>query len=516
MNNRYYNIFFHTHTISGIIISAVLYVIFFAGSFSFFRDEINNWERNQSTSRKLPKDVNFDTVLDGIKSKYNLYGRDITINWPSVENRVNVSLSASKDTLASVAQKRGAFFYVDIDTYESSSYEESYALGEFLYRLHFLAQIPYPIGYYLSGFTAFFFLFAIITGVLVHWKKIISSFYVFRPFSKLKTMWTDAHTSLGVIGLPFQFVYAVTGSFFMIKALVIAPSVMILYNGNQNKLYEDLEYTIPTMPLEYQKTNSFVSVNMLLNSTKSIWKNFNPTGLKVLNYGDKTMKVLVEGETDYNHKFTGKGKVLYNGITGKMLSTKDPYKETTYLDGVKNVLYRLHYGDYGGYALKLISMVLGFVSCFVIISGVMIWLVARDKKHIPEHKKRFNSILVRLYLAICLSMYPTTALTFLMVKINGTSGKEFLYPFYFITWLVLSLFFILKKDNVLTNKLTLLLGSILGILIPIANGIFSGNWFWKTFIEGRHDIFIVDMLWVSISLVGFYIYFQIKKRELND
>jgi uncharacterized iron-regulated membrane protein len=69
------------------------------------------------------------------------------------------------------------------------------------------------IDYYLSGFVALFFLFAIATGVLLHWQKIVSNFYLFRPREKLKTMWTDAHTSLGILGLPFQFVYAVTGAF---------------------------------------------------------------------------------------------------------------------------------------------------------------------------------------------------------------------------------------------------------------------------------------------------------------
>lgn len=80
------------------------------------------------------------------------------------------------------------------------------------------AQVPYPYGYYLSGFVAFFFLFAILTGIIVHWKKIVSNFYLFRPMAKLKTLWTDAHTALGVIGFPFQFVYAVTGAFFYAEA----------------------------------------------------------------------------------------------------------------------------------------------------------------------------------------------------------------------------------------------------------------------------------------------------------
>ena len=61
MKNRTYNILFHTHTISGIIISALLYIIFFAGSFSFFRDEIVNWERNDVV--KVTDDLNFNINL---------------------------------------------------------------------------------------------------------------------------------------------------------------------------------------------------------------------------------------------------------------------------------------------------------------------------------------------------------------------------------------------------------------------------------------------------------------------
>jgi uncharacterized iron-regulated membrane protein len=515
MDNRTYNIFFHTHTISGIIISAVLYVIFFTGSLSFFRDEIINWERNESVhDQTAPSDLNL--ALDSIRTTYDLYGRDISINWPTKERRINVSLGASKDSLATEAQKAGAFFYMDTQTQESFTYADSYSLGEFLYRLHFLAQIPYPIGYYLSGFIAFFFLFAIITGILVHWDKIVQNFYVFRPMAKLKTLWTDAHTALGVIGLPFQFVYAVTGAFFMIKLLVVAPAVMVLYNGDQVKLYDELEYNPPTYPMEQQRLEAVTSVDGLVQKASAQWADFHPTRVQLLNYGDKSMKVLVEGETGYGSQFTGAGQVLYNGITGEILSRKDPYKETSYLDGVKNVLYRLHFGDYGGYALKFISLLLGLISCFVIISGVMIWLVARDKKHISESKRRFNRILVRLYLAVCLGLYPLTALTFIAVKIQGSSGMDFLYPFYFWGWLALTVFFMWKRDNAFTTRFTLFWGSVLAVLVPVTNGIWSGNWLWKTFTARQLDLFTVDALWLGLALTGFFIHYHIVKKEKRE
>ena len=77
MGKRVYNILFNLHTVSGIVISVALYVIFFAGSFSFFRDEIVAWERNEQAQNadNLPNEI--DRILKHLDSTYILDGRDI-------------------------------------------------------------------------------------------------------------------------------------------------------------------------------------------------------------------------------------------------------------------------------------------------------------------------------------------------------------------------------------------------------------------------------------------------------
>ncbi|WP_444660175.1 PepSY-associated TM helix domain-containing protein [Flavobacterium columnare] len=514
MNNRNYNIYFHTHTVSGIVISVVLFVIFFAGSFSFFKEEISNWERNESPVLHQKVTFNAEILLDSISKKYRLQGRTISF-WQHSNDakKISVSLEASKDSLASKEDKESQYFSLDTQTFKTATYEESYSLGEFLYRLHFLAQIPYPVGYYLSGFVALFFLFAIVTGVLLHWQKIVSNFYLFRPKEKLKTMWTDAHTSLGILGLPFQFVYAVTGAFFMIKLVIVAPVVFALYDGNQDKLYQDLEYS--TVPYEYKKTplKAPYHIHELVADAKTKWNDFDVTEIKIENYGDVNMYLTIGGQLSANQKFTGNGELVYKVATGKVVKEKDPYTQTTYLDGVKNVLFRIHFGDYGGYALKIISFVLGIITCFVIISGVMIWLVARDKKNIPEKKRRFNRRVVRIYLAVCLSMYPITALTFIVCKLFYPLGQSGIYTFYFVGWLLLTVFFIVKRNDAFTNKYCLLSGSILGFLIPIANGIVSGNWFWNSFINNRIHLFFVDVFWIVLASISLYVGIKLNKKD---
>ncbi|MCP2026619.1 putative iron-regulated membrane protein [Flavobacterium sp. HSC-32F16] len=513
MNNRHYNIYFHTHTVSGIVISVVLFVIFFAGSFSFFRDEIINWERSESTAVTKEIQLDYNKALKILDKEYILHGRNITISKPSTENRVAVYMEGSRDTLAPAKQKEGTFFYLDNKNFKSYTYEESYSLAELLYRLHFLAQIPYPVGYYLSGFTALFFLFAIITGLLLHWKKIVSNFYVFRPKEKLKTLWTDAHTALGMIGLPFQFVYAVTGAFFMIKLLIVAPAVMALYKGDQDKLYKELEYTETDHKFEYKKLANPFDIDQLVSKAKSNWSDLEITRVFIQNYGDANMHVLVEGELPSDKKFTGIGKVVYRVSDGKEVARKNPITQNSYLDIVKNVLYKIHFGDYGGYALKIVSFILGIITCFVIISGVMIWLTARQKNNLPEKKRRFNAAVVRIYLAVCLSMYPITALAFIGSKIFYPLSKTNLFYLYFGGWLLLTIFFIIKRNDAFTNRFCLISGSILGFLIPITNGIVTGSWFWTSFMQNKIQIFFIDVFWIALASISLYTAYHLKPKK---
>ncbi|MCK0136060.1 PepSY-associated TM helix domain-containing protein [Arenibacter sp. S6351L] len=514
MGQRTYNILFHTHTVSGIIISVALYIIFFAGSFSFFRDEIANWQYGQTVKvlDEIPDDIN--SVVMDMGSEHKLFSRDITIAHYYNEPKINVSIGASKDTLVLEEDRQGSFYYLDTKNGQHSNYNESYSLGEFLYRLHFFDQLPYPYGRYLAGLVAFFFLFAIFTGIAIHWNKIISNFYLFRPRGKLKTLWTDSHTALGVIGLPFQLVYAVTGAFFLLKFILIAPSVMGLYEGDQNKLYEDLEYVQPVFEFMNRPIQTEFDLNSYIVKTKEYWPAFKVTKVQIFNYGDVNMHLSITGNLDYRSKFNGIGNVIFKVADNSIVHFKNPLKSSSYLDGVKNVLFRLHLGDYAGLGLRVVSFVLGLISCFVIISGIMIWLVARNKKNIPQKKRHFNENVVRYFLAICLSMYPITALEFILVKIfQPNEGKAFFYSTYFIGWLILTIFLIIKNNNGFTNRSTLLLGSALGLLVPITNGFVTGKWIWNSYAEGLSQILFIDVLWLILSLIGFWVAFQLNRNQ---
>ena len=512
MDNRPYNIFFSLHTVSGIVISVLIYVIFFAGSFSFFRDEIINWERDQPVTAKHILNIDVDAALDSLKKKHDLYGRDISFRRISGERNAVADFSPSKDTTVHGA---GGFFYLDTDTYQTTDYWSSYTLGEFLYRLHFFAQIPYPAGYYLSGFTALFLFFVVLTGVLIHWKKLLTHFFVFRPMTKLKTVWTDAHTVLGTIGLPFQTVYSITGAFFMIQIVLVAPNVLVLYNGNEQKLYEDLGYAAHSYAFTLRKLPATPEVNPSIVRSARRWKNFHVNEVSIKNYGDSSMHVTVAGVLSSAARFTGVGEITYRAPAMQVVQEKDPYR-TTYAESVKNILYRIHFGDYGGYAVKWGSFLLGILSCFVVLSGILVWLEARNKKTISVRKRNFNERVGHIYLSICLSILPVTAVCFIISRLIpaefSAQRQPVLYSLFFGGWLLLSAFFTSGKNNRFTAYWTLAATSVLGALIPVVHGITTGKWVWVTFAAGYDDLLAVDLLWVGIALSTGYAVIRMRRN----
>lgn len=541
MNNRNYNIYFNTHTISGIIVCALLYVIFFAGSFAFFRNEIAAWQNNASYKTYQENHQSFDKLLDSLKGGTNLHGRDINFYMHREGTSAYVGYTASNDTLLNkenlskitpeqkAEKKKGRrrrggdddsknFTYNFVNK-KTGDYTQNYDMGEFLFRLHFLAQLNQvpisvgiaPFGYLVAGITAFIFLFALITGLLLHWDKLVSNFFVFRPFSKWKTVWTDMHTALGVIGFPFQFIFAVTGTFLIVNAVLALPFSKLLYDGNQQKMYQDIGVSAnDNYAYSYKPLDADLKIAPFLDMAKTKWPESEFQRIVVKNYADSNMHVIMELEPHFNSSFAGSGILTVKVADGKIVQEKSPLTEANYGDYVRSIIYRLHYGDFGGYPLKMVYFILGVMGCLVIISGILIWLVARDKNNVIPRKRKFNFWAANIFTAICLTMLPVTAITFIAIKISPQVDQDFIYRVYFYAWLVFSLYYIIRRSIRRTNRETLLLGSILAFIVPITNGLVTHNWLWKTFVDGQRDLFIVDFLWLMIGIIGLLAFYKTK------
>ncbi|NQX83016.1 MAG: PepSY domain-containing protein [Flavobacteriaceae bacterium] len=522
MTNKNYNIYFHLHTVSGIVISVALYIIFLAGAFTLFYDSIDKWEsqeNNQHISSELIKSgsLNLNKIIDITKGETgDLYSRNLRIVLPSEgENDIMVSVSRPKDSLVNKDLQKSHRFYINKNTSKIVPIKSQYNFADFIYRLHFFSQIP-SIGIYIAGLVAFFFMLAIITGVLIHWKKIVSNFFTFRPKAKLKMLFADAHTALGVVGLPFQFAYAITSIYLALSTMALIPAAY-LYDGDTTKLIGDL---LPDR-IEYAMGDKIdettIEFDKYIKTTKDKWEGFKIDRIYLKNYSTDNAKIQIEGSVD--NGLTSDAFVSYDISTSNIDYSNDPYNYS-YAERITKSIGIFHYAQYGGFLTKSIYFLLAIITCFVIISGVLIWMQARNKKNIPIKQRIYNLNVSHIYLAICLSMYPIIAMSFNFSKLLPSSfnqsRKLYLYLFFFLGWLALTLLFRYKRDNYYTNKYTLILGSIFGFFIPITNGFVSGNWLWYTVTWEEPDVFVIDIMWIIIASTTLMIALKMKnKPDIN-
>jgi hypothetical protein len=51
------------------------------------------------------------------------------------------------------------------------------------------------------------------------------------------------------------------------------------------------------------------------------------------------------------------------------------------------------------------------------------------------------------------------------------------------------------------------------LLVPVVNGVFSGNWLWNTWARHAADILLIDLLWISLGLVALIAFTKIRKHQ---
>lgn len=522
---RIYNVYFNTHTVSGIAISIGLFVIFLAGAYSLFVREINRWQEGVKR-QEYTTDIDFERVMDSVAQEaYELEGRTIFISLrEDIQNYIQVrseALPVDKDTAKISSQKDAlarAVIYMEIDpeTYQIERRErnhETTRLGTFLFHLHYFGQIPI-FGIRIAGLVSLFFAFALLTGMIVHWKKIVSNFFTFRIKASIKNLWTDAHTALGVLGLPFQFMYAITGAFYGLIVLLYIPILTIVFDGDQEKLGALLQPKIEAGTDTITTSHNDTSINGLVKAALSRLDRSEVEFMSVLitDYGKQEAELVFTAQMNSQKHFMNNVATTFQLSDGTVLSHK-PMDKNSYFQWSTSTIFKLHFASFGGYLIKAVYFGLSLMTCFVILSGVMVWLSAREKKTYA-HKAKFNRNVGAIFIGACMGLYPAIALFFCLVKLFP-DDFETMSTVFFLFWLGYTVYAFFIKSPFRINKHALVLAGVLGILIPILNGATTGLWLWRSLSMGYTDSFFVDLSWLVmgiLTLLGAYYARPVDKR----
>lgn len=419
----------------GIIISIALFIIFWAGSITLFYSEIRQWAELphfpiDTTAESVSTNEMLDNVLSTIN--YNPSGR-ITIVLPGrysplttvytsaivspneQEQSGSEGLTEAKSTPTSESAESESKpeieykgFIVDPKSGVIRADHEQFHLADFMYELHY--NLKLPAGTYIVGVVTLFFLILIMTGLVIQIKKLVKNFFLYRKDKTTRNKMTDLHNVIGVISLPYSFIFALTGLMFNLGVVYQIGTMYLEYDGDRNAMLEDAGVISVREPpsgikMDMPDIDALVAdINKKYSTDISL--------VRILNYRDENAIIRLYGA--YGNSFSQRHDFYYRVKDGTFPPEYNPEDAGIFNDGV-TLLYRLHFADFAGADLRFLYFVLGIGVCGMIVAGNVLWFVKRTRK---GKESTLTTTLVRaLTLGGCTGTVVATSLAFLFERV---------------------------------------------------------------------------------------------------
>jgi uncharacterized iron-regulated membrane protein len=419
---RTHHTLWDAHAWSGVVASLPLFVMFFMGAFALFHAELDAWAqppsrapRGESGSEVVATNASMTTRpsllsagplqprLEQLDREHSLAGAD------------RVAFTSESSGLRASLKQHG--IYTELIASPGTGRLEPSAsdLGAFLYEMHFLGPLPY--GIHSSGLAAMALLLALVSGLLIHLWRLVREWFRLRPARPARTWASDLHKVWGVFGLPYQLLFAWTGAVLSIGYLTVEPVFReVAFGGDARAMsvaQGEPAVRVPaasgTNPSGAAKGEPAVCplpdldgllarASELLPELRADW-----IGIEHVARADSTVSVY----GDVDARAFGTGWVVFSASDARVLGTHG-LREAGAFERFDAWFHGLHYGRFGGNAIKLLYALLALATCGVIITGNVIWLERRD----PQRRELGHRLLERLSVGVCAGVVLATASMF--------------------------------------------------------------------------------------------------------
>jgi len=361
------------HTWSGLLVCWVLFLVFCAGTASYFREEITLWmkpELHASHSAPITNAQAAQTALTALQSKA-----------PDA-SRWFITLPAERSTALRIGwinpppkdappKTRGKFTSQIIDplTGEKMPDVRDTRGGEFLYRLHFdLHYMPALWARWIVGFCAMFMLVAIVSGVITH-KRIFKDFFTFRP-KKGQRSWLDAHNATAVLALPYHLMITYTGLVTLVF-MYMPWGIQTAYKGNQESFFADV-FPSAKNGKPAGKPMPLTPLQPLLAQAEQRWNGIPAVGITINHPGDANATIQIRRQEEKGLNYI-QPSVQFNGVTGALVSADN--EDIGGANATRGVLYGLHIGHFANPLLRVLFFLCGLSGCAMVATGALLWAV---------------------------------------------------------------------------------------------------------------------------------------------
>ena len=372
------------HTWGGICAGMLLFIGFFGGALTMFKDPLDRWVSAPALPVQQLAPAQVDEVVADVLAAYPAAREEFTlhvarhentpapVSWQAGESGHEIDFGLVRWQATLDAQGRLAVRQV-----------QPSLLAELIDMLHRTGGIPGTLGdeylgIYVMGVAGVLYFLALVSGVILLLPTLVKDFFALRPGKNRKRFWLDAHNILGITSLPFHIVISLT--------VIVFAFHDQFYDGLRGIVYRDQPmFAPPAIRHAPGDATKLLPASELVRRVRRQAPGFEVTEL--LYMGVESPRPIVRAAVaSPRHVVQGAqtGFVILQPYTGDILSTSMVPGQGNTWSALVAPFFALHFGSYGGMTVRWLYFVFGLAGAALFYTGNLLWIEKRRRSQLKH------------------------------------------------------------------------------------------------------------------------------------
>ncbi len=423
MRADHIRIYKSVHTWTGIVSGMALFIAFYAGALTVFKEPLRHWSTPPAAVvQSVPMDEVQPLIVNTLATT-PAAARGVALKLegnraiPRLEWQVRNPGADDHDESAS--RHYSAMLADDGSVLVDEQHPSR--LVEFIDVLHRVVGLPVDSdpNRWIMGVIAALYFMALVSGLVVLLPTLVKDFFALRVGRNLKRMWLDAHNVVGIASLPFHIVMALSSVVFAYHDQIYALHDEVIHEGQWARTFARPQAGSDDAPA--RNPSDMLMPSRLVQLAKDAAPGFEPSGLQYTQVTGPRATVRVWGRNPegVSPRAIG-GFAAFDPYSGKLLSAD-------YLSGAQSTpnlfissFFALHMASFGGTAVLWLYFLLGLAGAWLFYSGNLLWVETRRKAQrkgsdMPV-QRRDTAFMAAATLGVCIGCVAGISLTLAAAK----------------------------------------------------------------------------------------------------
>lgn len=355
------------HTWSGILLGVIMFVVFFMGTLSVFKDEIDQWMWPDARQAGPVAAVSLDRLYETARQLRTFEARQIRLYAPSDRAPVpSIRMFGVQGEYSHV--------FVDPGTYEVRGAFDSASASYFLYPMHY--RLHLPAGRWIVGAVSMFLLLGLFSGVIIH-RKIFVDFFTFRSGKKLPRRSLDLHNLTSILTLPFHIAITLSG-LVIFNSLYLLPALEAVFPDEskpRSHVQSGVEPAYGSEP-SLRTMLRVSSLDAMRMQAERYWDG-QPLDYAIIFHPDDAASYVQMNRVGKTEVAAKQEAVYFKTSSGRVLHEPS----ITSAGQVQAFIAGMHEIHFDHWLLRWLYFFGGIAGCVMIATGFIYWLESRRAKH---------------------------------------------------------------------------------------------------------------------------------------